>query len=165
MPLTPFHLGPGAFFKSVGGRHFSFMVFGGSQVLMDVEPLVRILRGDDILHGFSHTVLGAFLVALVAGLIGRPISLFVLDLLKIRHRRFGWGVSFLTAFVGTFSHVVLDALMHSDMRPFWPLAETNPLLGLISVPVIHLLCLASAVSAGCIAGARFLIQRKSSSTK
>ena len=39
MPFTPIHLGPGAALKAIGGRHFSFMVFGGSQVLMDIEPL------------------------------------------------------------------------------------------------------------------------------
>ena len=53
MPFTPFHLGPGALFKAIGGNRFSFMVFGGSQVLMDVEPLVHILRGDAVLHGIS----------------------------------------------------------------------------------------------------------------
>jgi hypothetical protein len=45
MPFTSFHLGPGAVFKAVGGRHFSFMIFGGSQVLMDVESLVHIPSG------------------------------------------------------------------------------------------------------------------------
>ena len=30
MPITPFHLGPGAAFKAIGGRHFSFVVFGGA---------------------------------------------------------------------------------------------------------------------------------------
>lgn len=36
MPFTPIHLGPGAACKAIGGRHFSFMVFGGAQVLMDI---------------------------------------------------------------------------------------------------------------------------------
>jgi len=43
MPFTPIHLGPGAAFKAIGGRHSSFMVFGGSQLLMDIEPLVGII--------------------------------------------------------------------------------------------------------------------------
>jgi hypothetical protein len=41
MPFTPFHLGPGALFKAAGGEHFSFTIFAGSQVLMDIEPLIR----------------------------------------------------------------------------------------------------------------------------
>ena len=66
MPFTPFHLGPGAAFKAIGGKHFSFMVFGGTQVLMDIEPLVAILRGSPVLHGVTHTILGALVIGLVA---------------------------------------------------------------------------------------------------
>ena len=33
MPFTPFHLGPGAAFKAMGGKHFSFLVFGGGRSL------------------------------------------------------------------------------------------------------------------------------------
>lgn len=74
MPFAPIHLGPGAAFKAIGGRHFSFMVFGGTQVLMDIEPLIGMLRGWDVLHGYTHTLLGALVIGTLAGLIGRPIS-------------------------------------------------------------------------------------------
>ena len=74
MPFTPFHLGPGAAFKTVGGKHFSFLVFGGAQVLMDIEPLVGIVRGWPILHGVTHNLLGALIIGLVAGAIGRPVG-------------------------------------------------------------------------------------------
>ena len=47
MPFTPIHLGPGLAFKAIGGRHFSLMVFGGAQVLMDLEPLIGILQDRD----------------------------------------------------------------------------------------------------------------------
>ncbi len=56
MPFTPFHLGAGAALKAIGGRHFSFMVFGGSQVLMDIEPLIGLVQGWDVLHGYTHTL-------------------------------------------------------------------------------------------------------------
>jgi membrane-bound metal-dependent hydrolase YbcI (DUF457 family) len=140
MPFTPFHLGPGAAFKAVGGRHFSFMVFGGAQVLMDVEPLVRILRGDLILHGYTHSIGGALLIGIVAALIGKPISTWVLERLRIRHHPLTWVAAFSGALVGTFSHVALDALMHPDMRPWWPLAGGNPLLGAIDVDRLHVAC-------------------------
>src|SRR4051812_16397599 len=100
MPFTPFHLGPGALFKAVGGSRFSFMVFGGSQILMDIEPLVRMIRHDTIVHGVSHTIVGAFVIGLVSGLLGRPISEFVLRLLRIPHQPLTWTVSFVSAFVG-----------------------------------------------------------------
>lgn len=148
MPFTPFHLGPGALFKAIGGRRFSFMVFGGAQVMMDIEPLVAIVRGSAVLHGYSHTLGGALAIGTLAGLIGRPISAFVLRLLKIPHYDFTWAASFAGAYVGTFSHVLLDALMHPDMRPWWPLAEGNALLGAIDTDLLHLACAASAAVAG-----------------
>ena len=85
MPFTPIHLGPGLAFKALGGRHFSFMVFGGAQVLMDLEPLIGILRDRDVLHGVTHTWLGALVIGSVAAVIGRPISTMVLRWRKIAH--------------------------------------------------------------------------------
>ena len=35
------------------------------------------------------------------------------------------------AYVGTLSHVALDALMHADMRPLAPFSSANPLLWLV----------------------------------
>ena len=46
-------MGPGLAIKAVTGRHLSLLVFGVSQVVIDVEPLVRIIRGDAVLHGFT----------------------------------------------------------------------------------------------------------------
>ncbi|TAK99691.1 MAG: hypothetical protein EPO08_15655 [Rhodospirillaceae bacterium] len=145
MPLTPFHLGPGALFKAVGGERFSFTIFGGSQVLMDVEPLVRMVRGDAALHGPSHTVLGACIIGLVSGVAGRPISETALRYLKIVHRPLTWPVSFASAFVGTYSHIALDAIMHKDMNPLWPFAVGNELLGIISTSSLYLLCVISGI--------------------
>lgn len=148
MPFTPFHLGPGALFKAIGGRHFSFMVFGGSQVMMDIEPLVGIIRGSVVLHGYTHTLGGALAIGALAGLIGRPISAFVLRLLNIPHYDLSWRAAFLGAFAGTFSHVLLDAFMHPDMAPWWPLAQGNALLAAIDTDLLHLGCAACAVVAG-----------------
>lgn len=140
MPFTPFHLGPGAVFKAAGGRHFSFMVFGGSQVLMDIEPLVGMLRGSSILHGYSHTIAGALAIGTVAGAIGKPVGKWVLELLRIPHYPFSWFASFLAAYVGTFSHILLDGIMHTDMRPWWPFTEDNGLPGIIPTGQLHLFC-------------------------
>jgi len=140
MPFTPFHLGPGAAFKAIGGRHFSFMVFGGAQVLMDIEPLVRILRGDFVLHGYTHTIAGALLIGIVAAVIGKPISAYVLSALRIPHHPMTSLAATTGAFVGTFSHVALDAVMHVDMRPWWPLATGNHLLGSMDVEHLHVAC-------------------------
>lgn len=154
MPITPFHLGPGAAFKAIGGRHFSFMVFGGSQVLMDIEPAVQMYRGADVLHGYTHTLAGAFVIGCIAALIGRPISLFVLRLFSGNFRPFSWLASAIGAFVGTFSHVGFDALMHPDMRPLWPLTQANPFLGAVPLSALHVSCLVLGGIGGLVVWAR-----------
>jgi membrane-bound metal-dependent hydrolase YbcI (DUF457 family) len=152
MPFTPFHLGPAAAFKALGGRYFSFMVFGFSQILMDIEALVRIYRGDSIIHGFTHTFLGATLIGIACIVMGKPVCEYSLQLwnnmvnAKGNHRfrmrpRFSWPATVLGAMIGVYSHVFLDGIMHADMHPWAPFAEANPFLDAISVGNLHLLCL------------------------
>ena len=140
MPFTPFHLGPGAFFKAIGGARFSFMVFGGSQVLIDLEPAYRMVVGDPILHGPSHTLPGALAIGFVATLIGKPISEFVLRRIAYPRPKIAWLASANGAFCGTFSHLFLDAIMHADMLPWAPISESNNLLFSLSTSELHLLC-------------------------
>jgi membrane-bound metal-dependent hydrolase YbcI (DUF457 family) len=56
-----------------------------------------------------------------------------------------WPVSFLSRLVGTYSHIGLDAIMHGDMNPLWPLAAGNGMLGVVSLGSLHMLCLMSGV--------------------
>jgi membrane-bound metal-dependent hydrolase YbcI (DUF457 family) len=153
VPFTPFHLGPGALFKAVGGHRFSFTIFAGSQVLMDVEPLIRIARGDAILHGMTHTVFGAFAISCVSVVIGVPASNAALRYIGI-DERVGWTIAAASALIGTYSHVAFDALMHSDMQPFWPLAGGNPLLGLVGLRALHAACLGAGILGALVMAAR-----------
>lgn len=148
MPFTPFHLGPGALCKAAGGDRFSFMVFGGAQVLMDLEPGLRMLAASPVLHGPSHTLAGAVAIGAVAAVIGKPVSEFVLRRSGLRHRPMRWSASVLGAAVGTLSHVLLDALVHADMTPGYPLGDGNPLLGLLSLPALQDLCIALGLLGG-----------------
>jgi membrane-bound metal-dependent hydrolase YbcI (DUF457 family) len=56
-----------------------------------------------------------------------------------------WKLAFVSAFVGTYSHVFLDGIMHTDVQPFAPFASSNPFHHLIDVGVLHLLCLLAGV--------------------
>lgn len=156
MPFTPFHMGPGLALKAVAGRHVSLMLFGFSQVMIDLEPAIRILRNDPFLHGFTHTYLGATLVALVSVALGRPICQWLLDhwrpdpdsalLTGLRGSgRISWPAALWGAFLGTFTHVALDSIMHFDMEPFAPISSANPLLRLVSVGWLHVFCVASGL--------------------
>lgn len=141
MPFTPFHLGPAIAFKALGRRNFSFMVFGGAQVLMDIEPLIGIIQNKPVLHGYTHTLLGALIIGMFAALIGKPVSEWVLRLFRQKRCEISWKASFAGALIGTFSHILLDAVMHSDMNPWWPLLNGNGMLGVITVAQLHVLCL------------------------
>jgi hypothetical protein len=156
MPFTPFHLGPGLLIKSGTQNYFSLMVFGFSQVLMDTEVLFHMARKDPILHSFNHTYAGASLAAVISILIGRPICQFLLNWRVppadshfekwLRGpQKISWSAAICGAFLGTYSHVFLDSIMHFDLRPFMPWSKENTLLGLISVGNLHLFCIVSGI--------------------
>ena len=142
MPFTPLHMGPGLLLKSLLQGSFSLMVFGWAQILMDVEPLVAMIRGEGVLHGASHTWAGALLIGGVAALSGKPAAVLGLRLFRLAsHLPLSWPVAFASAWIGTFSHVLLDGVMHADMQPLRPFTDGNGLLGLVSVGHLHLFCL------------------------
>lgn len=153
MPFTPFHMGPGMAVKAVGRRHFSLMVFGFNQIAMDIEPLVHMIRGDAVLHGFTHTYLGATLIAMISIVIGRPVCQYILntliaeddDIRLSRHREIFWPAAVIAGFVGSYSHVFFDSLMHADMHPFAPFSKSSGLLHLIPVRTLHVACVVSGV--------------------
>ena len=163
MPFTPLHMGPGLALKSLLGARFSLMLFGFSQVAMDIEPLVRILRDDDVLHGWTHTVGGATAIGVFSIVGGRPACQWILDrwprepghwlLERLRGpQRISAGSACAGALLGTWSHVLLDGIMHSDIRPLAPFAPGNALLGVLPIDALHLACI------GCgAAGAALLL--------
>jgi hypothetical protein len=151
MPFTPFHMGPGAAIKAVSGKHFSLSVFAFSQVVMNLEPLIRILRKDSILHGMSHTYIGAILIGVFSVMVGKPFCAFLLRswnfFVSLKYLRWlstsaniPWTAATLGAFIGTFSHVLLDSMMHKDMQPFAPFSIANELLDYLPVGLLYLLC-------------------------
>ena len=56
-----------------------------------------------------------------------------------------WKVTFISAFIGSYSHVALDSIMHSDINPFYPLEISNNLLYLLSHQQLHIFCLISGI--------------------
>jgi membrane-bound metal-dependent hydrolase YbcI (DUF457 family) len=84
----------------------------------------------------------------VAALTGKPVSEFVLSRSETPFHPISWPASCLGAYVGTLSHIVLDAIMHSDMRPWWPFTSNNALLGYIPLSELHVMCLALGLAGG-----------------
>ena len=51
-----------------------------------------------------------------------------------------------SAFIGTFSHVLLDSVMHADVQPFWPVRVANGLLGVVSIRTLEWICIGAGVA-------------------
>ena len=49
------------------------------------------------------------------------------------------------ALIGAWSHLLLDSLMHEDIKPFSPFTDANPLLGVISMSNLNALCVVSGL--------------------
>jgi membrane-bound metal-dependent hydrolase YbcI (DUF457 family) len=157
MPFTPFHFGPGALLHSAAPKHVSFLAFCGANVLVDVEPLYFMLTHQYPIHRFFHTYVGAAVAAgIVVGLFmlvrrvaPRLLDIFGLHNLSVRAVTLG-------AIAGTYSHVVLDSLMHADMQPFAPFSDANPLLGAVLLNTLHGFCLLAGLVGVVVIGARYL---------
>lgn len=158
MPFTPFHFGPGLAIHAVAPQQVSFLSFCAVNVLVDVEPLYYMLTGQPPLHRIFHTYIGVSVV------IAATVMLAVGVLTWIKRTRFPdffrWRnltsrqVLF-GAVLGGYSHVFLDSIMHSDIRPLAPFSESNGLLHVIPLSILHVACLALG-----IAGLMFLGIRK-----
>jgi len=142
-------MGPGIFLKALLQGSFSLMVFGWAQIVMDIQPLIVLITGEGHLHGFSHTYVGATLIAIFSALTGKYLSELGLRILRIDENgkpiSIKWKIVVISSFIGTYSHVVLDAIMHSDVEPYYPLSSDNGLLGVLTVSQLHQACLYSAL--------------------
>jgi membrane-bound metal-dependent hydrolase YbcI (DUF457 family) len=157
MPFTPFHFGPGALVHSVAPRHISLLAFCGANVLVDVEPLYFMLTHQYPIHRFFHTYIGATVAAgIVVGLfvLVRKVTPRLLD--ELRVQKLTVGAVALGAIIGTYSHVLLDSLMHADVEPFAPFSDGNPLLGAVFLNTLHGFCLVAGVVGAVMIGLRYL---------
>lgn len=114
MPLTPLHLAAGLPFRN----HISLKAFILVNILIDLEPGFIMLFGMDSLgynlHQGVHTFGGTTLMAGITILCGNPFRKTL--------RPWAYG-----AFLGAYSHLLLDALVHHDVTPFGPFLGGNPL--------------------------------------
>jgi hypothetical protein len=156
VPITPFHFGPGALVKVVAPRHFSFTVFAFSQGLIDLEPIGFFLFTGDPVHPYLHTYLGATLVFLASWWAGRPVCEWALRAWNAwlspaqarwlgQEPRISVRAAFIGAFIGAYSHVAIDSIMHGDMEPFAPFSAATPWLLVVSVETLQWLCLLAGI--------------------
>ena len=157
MPVTPLHLGPGVALKAVAPRHVSFTIFAFTQLLIDLEVLYYFAQNDWHMHRHLHTYLGSTLIAVISVVIGRPICQWLLkkwnNHLSLKQKKWLFmepviplKSAVLGAALGAYSHVLLDSIMHYDIKPLAPFIGKNGLYGIITLDQLDLICGLSGIS-------------------
>ena len=142
--------------KPALNRNFSVITFGIAQIAMDIEPSVGLMTGADVLHGPTHTILGALVIACLVMLISPSICSYLLTKWNKEVIHYKWprlvqseavpkAAVIIGAFFGTLSHVGLDSLMHHDIQPLQPFSTANPLLGLVTHDGVYQACTIAGV--------------------
>ena len=163
MPFTAFHFGPGAVINALAPRHASFLAICTANVVMDVEPLYYMGTDQYPLHRFFHTYIGAALIAaitVIAFVGARAFAerFWLPDVLG--WRRLTLLSVAIGATVGSYSHIVLDSIMHSDIRPFAPFSDSNQLLSIIPTGELHLYCALAGLASLPIIAVRVFSKRQ-----
>lgn len=176
MPITPFHFGPGLLCKGLAPKHVSWTSFALANCLIDLEPISLYLLTGSPDHRFFHTFPGATLAAIVAATLGKG---FCEAWLRFWNRQLspaqakwlgtdtqiGRRSIWLGALLGAWSHLWLDAYMHIDVTPGWPLWTNNPLHSMITLEFLHWSCLVAGIAGLALLGIRRLHKHLASSKK
>jgi hypothetical protein len=168
MPFTPYHFGPGLLAKAVLSRRFSLTTFVLTQVVIDVETGYHLLHNEWPLHRTFHTMLAgaaagvvlAVLVRIAGSLVGCRYRDSRLTLLM--EHECALPAALVGGILGGASHSLLDAIVHSDVRPYRPLVAGNPLLGMIGAGALHFWCIVTGVVAAVVLIARAARRRRGS---
>lgn len=128
MPFTPFHLGPAVLFGLLLFRYLHLLTFSIAGLIVDLEPfLVLSLDLDYPLHGFFHSFIGGSIAAIGLSLVMLRFEARtsrMMSVLKLEQKcspKHVW----LASFSGTYLHILLDSMLYTDIRPFYPL-QINP---------------------------------------
>lgn len=163
MPITPFHFGPGALIHAIAPRHASFLSFCAANVLIDIESAVNLLTRRYPVHAFLHTYIGATLIVALTVAVFLISKRLAAKVVPGKFQKFGSlpvrsiGIG---AALGAYSHILLDSVMHHDIRPLSPVSEQNSLLGVVGLGPLHLFCIVTGVVALAILAIRRLMARR-----
>lgn len=142
MPFTPYHFGPALF---IGVLLFPFIDLATimvASVILDLEPLAVILFDLQMpLHAFFHTYLGATIVACVLSVLLYPFRKYLNEIVSFFGLKQESSMRHIisASLIGTYSHVLLDSFLYSEMNPFFPLLG-NPFVGLLGFGFVYNLC-------------------------
>src|SRR4051812_13593940 len=140
MPAPPAHLGPGLLLKSLAPRRFSLAAFTLVQIVIDLESVYAVVRGDGD-HPVLHTILGGMAAGVVVAAVvvwsGRAWGHRARWLAGVES---AWGPALWGGVVGGVVHVLLDALVREKRHPFAPFAQGDPFHGWVGLGLVNLVC-------------------------
>ncbi len=149
MPFTPYHLGPALAFGLILKKWFHAPTFIVANVVLDVEPFLIIAFGLGVNpHGIFHTFLVAagvgaacgLMMKLLEGKLGAWFRAMKLEGEGGEGAAAGTKAFVIAGISGCMMHVLFDAPLYADIRPFFPL-EANPLYAVASASIIYDACL------------------------
>lgn len=135
MPVTPFHLGPGLLVKALAPGRVSLAAFALANAVIDAESVANLLLGRWPVHAVLHSVPGAVLAGALSGL-----AVWRLGPRRWGSEEVGLGAALVGGLLGGLGQTGLDAVMHADLRPLWPVSGANPLLGAVGLEALHGAC-------------------------
>lgn len=148
MPFTPFHLGPAFLLGELFEKKVNLISILLGSIVIDVRAAYCLFTGCRPLHGPLHTFLSATVIAFLLAwvLFSQGYGLQkITEKLKIE-QTYSFMSVMTGAIIGTWSHVLFDSFLYTDIRPLWPL-ESNPFLGLVDSEAMYLMCLLSFLPA------------------
>ena len=152
MPFTPYHIDAGTSVKSVFPKYFSFSTFTLTNVLIDCEVLYFYFTTGFLSHKFFHTIIGVLIVAIICATLGKPVCEFglrvwnkTLKMVNIKWFKTEIKINYFSswggAITGALSQLILDSIMHRDMKPLFPFSYENIFLRIVSIENLHYICL------------------------
>lgn len=142
MPFTPFHLGPHALVGLPLGKRIDLPVFILANIFIDLEPLlVMIYALPYPVHGVMHSLLLSLLILIPLSLACYPLRGLFAALMSGLRLPYATSCKkmVISGVLGGWLHIITDAPMYADIRPFYP-SEANPLYRLITSDQMYRLC-------------------------
>lgn len=146
MPFTPFHLGPALLLGELFEKKVNLISILIGSIIIDARATYCLFAGCRPLHGPLHTFLAATIIGLLLTWLVFSQRMWLRKITdKLRMEQSYSFPSILTgAMIGTWSHVLLDSPLYTDIIPLWPLAS-NPAFQTISSGTIYAACALSFI--------------------
>lgn len=148
MPLTPFHLGPALLLVALLYRRIDLPTIVVASVIIDVRAAL-VLFGplDGPVHGIPTSLFGATVVGVLLAAVSWRYRPRVDRWIPVRVRQRWTRTSVAAgALAGTYSHVLLDAILYAEAPLLFPFPG-NPFAGTVPAGTVY----ATTAAAGVVA--------------